>query len=170
MGIDASFLRGFDLFRSYPEEELERLAGLLHPRLVDSGQILCRQGEAGTRCFLLVGGTVSVYRELPDGSRVFLAPLLPGALFGQVAVFDGLPRTATCEAQGSVRVLEIDGPVFLQAIQGQTRLAVLLQRELSRSLVRQLRMTNQRLSELEDAPEEILTTGLTALLSGMDGT
>ncbi len=31
-------------------------------------------------------------------------------------------------------------------------------------------MTNQRLSELEDAPEEILTTGLTALLSGMDGT
>lgn len=74
--------------------------------------------------------------------------LLPGAIFGQRSLIDGLPRLATCRAVGDVRVAELDRDLFLQLCQEGSRFATNFQMEVARALIRQLRQSNQALSEM----------------------
>jgi CRP-like cAMP-binding protein len=163
------FLRGFDLLSGCSDEELEVLSALVQPRNFASREVICRQGEAGSSCYLLVRGTVVVYKEIPGRGRLSFAPMLPGAVFGQVSLLDGRPRLVTCEAMGPVRLLELTGEAVGRLHRTRSRLAVIIQRELARSLVRQLRMANQRLGELEDQPRDAQDQHLVDLLKGMGG-
>jgi CRP-like cAMP-binding protein len=65
-----------------------------------AGQVLCRQGESGEEFFVIVSGTAEVKR---DGRS--LRQLGPGDFFGEIALIDHGPRTATVVATSAMRCL-----------------------------------------------------------------
>ncbi|MCC7539588.1 MAG: cyclic nucleotide-binding domain-containing protein, partial [Deltaproteobacteria bacterium] len=69
---------------------LEFVGTLEHP---GEGEVLFREGDAGDEVFLLLGGRVGVERA---GVRGYLRVIKPGDLFGELALFDDAPRSATC--------------------------------------------------------------------------
>jgi CRP-like cAMP-binding protein len=83
-------LHRIPLFSGFDRRRLERLGMLADEVDVPSGKVLMRQGESGADMMVLVRGSVAVER---DGARI--NTLGPGDFFGEIALVDGGPRTAT---------------------------------------------------------------------------
>lgn len=95
-------LKRIPLFSKLGKRELERVAQLADEVDVLDGRTLTAQGERGNEFFLVIEGKVSVER---DGRT--LATLGAGDFFGEIALIDGRPRTATTRAEGNARLLVV---------------------------------------------------------------
>jgi CRP/FNR family transcriptional regulator, cyclic AMP receptor protein len=93
-------LHRIPLFSAFGRRELERLGQLADEVDVPAERCLMAQGDRGTEMFVIVNGEVRVER---DGER--LNTLGPGDFFGEIALLDGGPRTATVTATQPSRLL-----------------------------------------------------------------
>lgn len=102
-------------------------------RSFPAGAVLFREGEPGAVMYVLRTGRVRIERRFPTGDRT-LAVLGPGEFFGEMAILNSRPRTATAIAVEAVETLEIDGRTFEAMVVGNTEIAVRLIRKLSARL------------------------------------
>ncbi len=109
-----------------------------------AGEVIVRQGDAGDRMFVIQEGQAEVILDR-GGKDVRLNLLGEGDLFGEMAIFDGLPRSATVRAVGHARVLSVDKKHFLRRIHEDPSLAYRLMQGMSR----RIRFLNERLARQE---------------------
>jgi CRP/FNR family transcriptional regulator, cyclic AMP receptor protein len=95
-------LHRIPLFSGCDRRGLERLGQLSDEVDVPAGKVLMRQGESGSDMMVLINGTVAIER---DGARV--NTLGAGDFFGEIALIDGGPRTATVTTEEPSRLLVI---------------------------------------------------------------
>jgi CRP/FNR family transcriptional regulator, cyclic AMP receptor protein len=95
-------LHRIPLFSGFDRHRLERLGQLADEVDVPAGKVLMRQGDTGSDMMVLVTGSVAVDR---DGNR--LNTLGAGDFFGEIALVDNGPRTATVTAEEPSRLLVI---------------------------------------------------------------
>jgi CRP/FNR family transcriptional regulator, cyclic AMP receptor protein len=100
-------LHSIPLFDRLDRKHLERLGALTEEVDVPAGKVLIRQGELGDDMMVIVSGTVTVER---DGAKV--NTLGPGEFFGEIAMIDRGPRTATVTAEAPCRLLVINHREF----------------------------------------------------------
>jgi CRP/FNR family transcriptional regulator, cyclic AMP receptor protein len=112
-------LSGIPLFARSGARVLERIARLCTEVRLPAGSVLCREGEAGAEFFVLESGTVAVQ---VGGSQV--ATLGPGDFFGELALLDAGPRTATVVAETEVHVLVVSRQEFGGLLDQEPQLAV----------------------------------------------
>ncbi|HEX6850838.1 MAG TPA: cyclic nucleotide-binding domain-containing protein [Candidatus Polarisedimenticolaceae bacterium] len=114
-------------------------------RLYGDGEAIVRQGEVGDCMYVVLMGTVEVLRE--EGARtVRIAELGPGEMFGEMALCEKQPRSATVRAIGEVRALTVDKRTFLRRVQEDPSLAFNVLKALS-SRIRTLDIEVARLRE-----------------------
>jgi CRP-like cAMP-binding protein len=98
-----------------------------------AGEVLFREGDAGAVMYVLQAGRVRIAREFASGERT-LALLGPGDFFGEMAIVNGKPRTATATAVEPVRALVIDAKTFEAMVIGNGEIALRLITRLARRL------------------------------------
>lgn len=98
-----------------------------------AGEVLFREGDAGSVMYVLQSGRVQITREFASGERT-LALLGPGDFFGEMAIVNGKPRTATATAVEPVRALVIDAKTFEAMVMGNGEIALRLITRLVRRL------------------------------------
>jgi CRP-like cAMP-binding protein len=86
------------------------------------GDVICRQGEPGDCMFIVQAGRLVVTHE-DAGGQVVVGELDPGEIFGEMAIFERLPRSATVRAHGPARVLTLDRRAFLRGVHSDPSLA-----------------------------------------------
>jgi CRP/FNR family transcriptional regulator len=91
-------LRRVSLFAKLSDKDLKRLAGSLNERTFPAGHQITTEGEEGVGFFLIESGEVSISR---GGEHV--GKLGPGEFFGEMALIDQQPRSATVVADTDVR-------------------------------------------------------------------
>lgn len=101
-GSDAKLdlLKTVPLLAGLGRREIEEVGRLVEEVDVPAGKVLTRQGDSGSEFFVIVDGRVTVDR---DGSRI--RTLQGGDFFGEIALVDGGPRTATATAETATRLL-----------------------------------------------------------------
>jgi CRP/FNR family transcriptional regulator, cyclic AMP receptor protein len=112
--------------RSYSE----MLAFVTDPRDFPAGTVIFQEGDAAHEMFVVREGTVSMRRGGQE-----LESLGPGAVFGEMALVDPAPRSATALAGPGCRLVVIDEPTFNQLVQKVPGFAL----ELLRLVIRRLR-------------------------------
>jgi flavin-dependent dehydrogenase len=99
------------------------------------GEIVCRQGEAGDRMYVIQSGRAVVLRE-QDGVEGVVGSLGPGDVFGEMSLFEREPRSATVRAVGAMRVLTLDRRAFLRHVNEDPSLAYRILQQMSRRIRR----------------------------------
>ena len=92
------------LFRACSKQDLRRIARLADPDDVKEGETLVSEGQQGKELFVIMSGKATVTRK---GRKV--ATLGPGDYFGELAVLNPAPRTATVKATTPMEVLIVSG-------------------------------------------------------------
>ena len=101
-GVYIEHLRRVVLFSGLSKKALERIAMAGSEVDVKAGKVVMEQGHSGREAFVVLKGTFVVRR---NGRK--LAELTPGDIFGELALLDDGPRSATveCSSDGSVLVI-----------------------------------------------------------------
>jgi ATP-binding cassette subfamily B protein len=72
------------------------------------GEVIVREGEPGSRFYVIAEGEVEVLHDSPDGDQHVIGKLGPGEQFGEVALLREVKRTATVRALTDVQVISMD--------------------------------------------------------------
>ena len=93
-----------------------------------------REGDLGTEMYIIHEGQVEIIKHDPATSEQLLAVLEKGDFFGEMALLEELPRTASARALTDVKLLQINGSTFDQMLRDNPEIAVRMMRKLSRRL------------------------------------
>jgi CRP-like cAMP-binding protein len=131
------------LFRGLPEGSIDRIASLASRRTYDKGEIIFAQGDHGDALYGVAAGRVRISASGAGGQEVFLNIMEPGDTFGEIAVMDGLPRTAAATALERATLIVIKRNDFLQLLEREPQLAI----HLLKLLCERLRWTSELVEE-----------------------
>ncbi|MBK9209964.1 MAG: cyclic nucleotide-binding domain-containing protein [Anaerolineales bacterium] len=112
-------LRSVNLFKSTPDDALAELSELLTEMEMPAGKNIVEKGEQGNSMFIIVSGKVAVM----DGERV-LNTLGERAVFGELALLDTEPRTATIRALEDTLVFRLDQEPFYELMSDRVEVAM----------------------------------------------
>ena len=113
-----ALLRNVRLFSDLDEQDLESLAEEFNERSFSAGQKVALEGEGGLMFFVVESGELSVEVH---GEAV--ATLGPGSSFGEIALIDRRPRTATIAAVSDVRAYGLPVFVFRPFVEARPQVA-----------------------------------------------
>lgn len=88
-------LRNLPLFQGLKDGDLKRVLGLLHERHYAAEEVVFREGQEGAGMYVISSGEVDIVLKLADGSEKLLVKLTDGRFFGELALLENAPRTAT---------------------------------------------------------------------------
>jgi CRP/FNR family cyclic AMP-dependent transcriptional regulator len=112
-------LRGIPLFAPLPKRHVKRIANLARPRRFSQGSAIVRKGQRGETFYVILDGEATI--GLPKGRK---AKLKAGDFFGELALLDGGPRTATIVAESAVLAMAIGRSSFLKLVRSDSDLAL----------------------------------------------
>lgn len=161
------FLRRVYFFRELGDEEISLLAGCCTEEEYSPGDILFTEGSAADRFYIVIDGRVEVWKNFYDPKPDLLAVHGPGHVFGEMALIDELPRSATVVAKDSARLLYLYRDDFRRLIAEHSSIALsvmtaisFMVRSSNELFVEDLRTRNEALEkaygELEKAQAERL--------------
>lgn len=136
-------LKKIPLFASLPEADQEKLVSLLRRENLRKGETLFRQGDEGTALYLIVHGRIkiSMSRRM---DTVTLAVLGQGEFLGEMALLDGLPRSADAIALEDSYLYALNRKDFLAFLVNNEKAV----RDVLSSLSLRLRKTDHMLAEM----------------------
>jgi CRP-like cAMP-binding protein len=131
------------LFRGLSDAALERIASLATRRAYRKGTPIFAQGDQGDALYGVAAGRVRISASGSGGQEVFLNIMEPGDTFGEIAVMDGLPRTAGAAALDDAVLIVVKRTDFLQLLEREPQLTI----HLLRLLCERLRWTSELVEE-----------------------
>jgi signal transduction histidine kinase len=119
------------LFHSLTPEELRGLADTVETRHYAPDATIFRAGDPGDGLYLIAEGTVQIAAAVTAEQMKVLTRLGPGDFFGEMAVLDNEPRSATVRAETEVTAFFVPRTALWQMMERSPRLAISMVREFS---------------------------------------
>jgi CRP/FNR family cyclic AMP-dependent transcriptional regulator len=105
-------LRRCALFEGCDDNVLEAVARQLRRRRFRRSEVIFHQGDPGDALHVVASGAVKIVLPSTEGEEAIIATLRPGDFFGELAILDGAPRSATAVALESCETLELPRATF----------------------------------------------------------
>jgi CRP/FNR family cyclic AMP-dependent transcriptional regulator len=136
-------LRSVPLFASLDDADASALRSLLKLEVKPAGSVLFRKGEGGDRMYLIEGGRVRIHIRDEDGEDVTLAELAGGDFFGEMAILDGKPRSASATVIEDARLAVLSREHFHNFVRRNPDLGL----EMLSAIAERLRHTDEMLRQ-----------------------
>jgi CRP/FNR family cyclic AMP-dependent transcriptional regulator len=136
-------LRSIPLFEGLEEDDLIALSAALVPCQFRAGVMIFAQGDRGSSMYIVQSGDVNIHLPGEDSRRISLKDIARGEFFGELALFDDKPRSASALATSPTALLELQRETLEQYLDNRPRAAMAILRTMSE----RLRETNTMLSE-----------------------
>lgn len=137
-------LKNVPFFANLSADETAELADRLVPRRFSSGQIIFHLGDPGGLLYIITEGKVKISHSTPDGQEALLAIMGRGQFFGELALLDETPRSATAEAIEPTETLTLHRTEFMRFIDMHPAFA----RHVLYILARRIRYMNHQISDI----------------------
>ena len=125
MAGNAEFLKRVSWFEDLDQKSLDAIANAAVEQSYQPGQEILRQGDTGVGAFIIRSGKVEIVQE-KDGNVTQLATLGPGEVFGEMALLDEFPRSASARAVEPTTCLGIQRWHFKGILESHPQLALAL--------------------------------------------
>jgi CRP/FNR family transcriptional regulator, cyclic AMP receptor protein len=130
LGALAETLGDYAFFRTFDEESVKEILGVLKVARFAPGQTILEKGEPGRNLYIVASGKVEVLAE--DGIRI--AVLGKGEVFGEMSLISGDPVAATVRAVEPIALLYLSGSFFRELLQRTPSIQIYLTRLLARRI------------------------------------
>ena len=138
-----ALLREHVLLRDLPEAELDKLGKLAKVRGYDTGQTIFMKGDKARGMMVVLSGGVRIGASSPEGKEVVLNTIHPGEVFGEIALIDGVERTADAVAMEATELLILDRKDFLPYLENQPDICI----RLLQLMCKRIRTTSEQLED-----------------------
>jgi CRP/FNR family transcriptional regulator, cyclic AMP receptor protein len=139
----SDLLRSIPLFEGLAADDLQALATSVVPRHFKAGEMVFHQGDAGDQMYIVAEGHVNIHLPGDESRRVSLKDITRGEYFGELALFDDKPRSASALATTDALLLELSRETLSSYLERRPRAAMAILRMMSE----RLRETNTLLSQ-----------------------
>ena len=152
-------LRSVPLFSSLDDEAARSLRGLLEVDDEPAGKDLFQAGDPGDAMYLIEGGRVRIHLRDAEGHDVTLAELARGDFFGEMAILDGKPRSASATVVEDARLAVLSREHFLGFMRANPDVALKMLGAIAERLRRTDELLRVRVSRnLNEEERERMTT------------
>jgi len=149
MGLNDEFvlsmLSGLDIFSELDTPALYLLVKHFKEHVYEQSEVIFKDGSIGNSMMLIASGEVRVSQTSESNMEEALVVLKRGEIFGEMALIEDLPRSATTIAHTNVITLEISRSDFLNYIHQDTKSGVKILLRLCQILSARLRETDVKL-------------------------
>lgn len=111
-----SIVARIPLFAGMQPADIARVAARMRRKSFRQGDIIFHKGDHGTTLYLVEQGQVKIFTPSHEGREVVLSIFGKGDFFGEMALFDDKPRSASAEATSPASVLTLQREDFRQAM------------------------------------------------------
>ncbi len=119
----AAMLPGVSLFSRLTSQELETLAGKLGKRTFGKGTIIFHKGSPGRSLYIIESGRIRIFLLSRSGQEIWVNVYGPGDVFGELALLDGLPRSAGAMVLEKTVVYTLYRDDFMECVETYPRMA-----------------------------------------------
>ena len=141
-------LESISILRDFTAGQIGLLASHLERVDWPADHVVFKQGDPGSDLFLMIRGHASVYLTTEAG-KVRLVTFAPGAVFGELAILDHGPRSATVTADEPMSAFRLSTKAFADLCELDPLVAIKLVSALARELSDRLRRANLTIRQLE---------------------
>ena len=122
-----------DVFPNIEPQALVDVADLARLRTFDAGQTIIHENQQEHTFYIILNGQAEIVKQMDDGEQR-LDLKTPGQFFGEMALIEDVPRSATVRALEPCHTLEIDKHIFDSLLERQPSVALTIVRQLSANL------------------------------------
>ncbi len=140
-------LQRMPIFGALRDDTLTFLLDYMQPLAVPAGEVFFREGDAATGLYVLEAGSASVSKGW-EGQQVLLHRLHTGDCFGEMALMDFMPRSATVRADEACQALLLDSEDLYRLCKHDLEQFALIQMNMGREVSRRLREADDELFRL----------------------
>jgi CRP/FNR family cyclic AMP-dependent transcriptional regulator len=134
------FLARVPMFQGLKAGQLQRLTGRFVRRTFAAGSDIVTQGKGGAGLFIVVSGRAEAIRVRTDGSKAVLNVFGPTDFFGELALLDDAPRTASVVCTEQTECLVLSEWEFLGALREDSEMGIVILQELVKRFRRALQV------------------------------
>jgi CRP-like cAMP-binding protein len=142
-----TLLREIPLFDDLPRGELSKVKAILHRREYDPGEVLFHQGNPGVGMYIIQEGTVEIVDETTEDT---LAELTDGDFFGELALLNETPRSATAVPRTESVLYGLFRPDLLGLVERDPSLGVQILLRMAQVISERLVQTNETVRALRE--------------------
>ncbi|MCK9245225.1 MAG: cyclic nucleotide-binding domain-containing protein [Candidatus Marinimicrobia bacterium] len=142
-------LSSVPIFSDLDGKELIEVEKIVHRRKYKKGEPIFRMGDPGLGMYIIVEGAVEIIEELEDEDCKHLVDLEKGAFFGDLALLDEAPRSASAIAKVDCDIIGFFRPDLLDLLYRKPHLGIKILWSLAKVIGERLRKTNEQLSNLQ---------------------
>jgi len=143
-----ALLKSSLLFKDLSETELKRLEPLFDEKRIVEGKTVFIENMPGERLYLIEEGAVKISKMLAEGDEKILVVLGPEDFFGEMAILEGAPRSATARVVEDARLLSLQRKDFEVLCDENPRLGLKIMRNIIRTFSRRLQDNNEEYREM----------------------
>jgi sulfate permease, SulP family len=137
------------LFAGFAPEDIRTITAYMKRRTFDQGTVVFREGDAGDEVLIVTKGNASAYLQIPGGANIRLATFAPGTVFGELAILDRGPRSASVIADGELVCYGLSRTDYALLAEKSPPAAIQLMAAIGRELSGRLRTANRTIHQLE---------------------
>lgn len=102
-------------------------------KVYKNGEVICKEGDKGDSMYIIYEGAVKITKRAHD-KETTLAVLKEGDFFGEMAIIDKEPRSASAIAEGETKIIELDESIFEEQIKSNPKIIMQILKKMSQRL------------------------------------
>ena len=143
--FNLEILKELDIFSELDSSAIRKLCQLFEEKIFNQGEIIFEEGSVENSMMIITSGEVRVSQKADQSTEEALVVLKRGDFFGEMALLDDLPRSATTIAHTNVIIFEIGRNNFINFVETDQKSGVKVLLKLARILSSRLRETDTKL-------------------------